>query len=108
MSENIVHVTDASFETDVLQSDTPALVDFWAEWCGPCKQLAPTVEAVAAEKSESLKVCKMDVDSNREIAAKYGIRSIPSLIIFKNGEPAGVEVGALTKQQLEDFISTVV
>ena len=108
MSENIVHVTDASFETDVLQSDTPALVDFWAEWCGPCKQLAPTVETVAAEKSETLKVCKMDVDSNREIAAKYGIRSIPSLIIFKNGEPAGVEVGALTKQQLEDFISTVV
>ena len=84
------------------------MVDFWAEWCGPCKQLAPTVETVAAEKSETLKVCKMDVDSNREIAAKYGIRSIPSLIIFKNGEPAGVEVGALTKQQLEDFISTVV
>ena len=81
---------------------------FNAKWCGPCKQLAPTVETVAAEKSETLKVCKMDVDSNREIAAKYGIRSIPSLIIFKNGEPAGVEVGALTKQQLEDFISTVV
>ena len=84
----------------------PVLVDFWAEWCGPCKQLAPTVAEVASEKSETIKVCKMDVDSNREIAAKYGIRSIPSLIIFKNGEPAGVEVGALTKQQLEDFIST--
>ena len=100
--------SDSNFEQEVLNSDTPVLVDFWAEWCGPCKQLAPTVEAVAAEKSETLKVCKMDVDSNREIAAKYGIRSIPSLIIFKNGEPAGVEVGALTKQQLEDFISTVV
>ena len=106
---NVIEIRDEdSFNSDVLSSEKPVLVDFWAEWCGPCKQLAPTVEAVAAEKSETLKVCKMDVDSNREIAAKYGIRSIPSLIIFKNGEPAGVEVGALTKQQLEDFISTVV
>ena len=106
---NVIEIRDEeSFNRDVLNSEKPVLVDFWAEWCGPCKQLAPTVETVAAEKSETLKVCKMDVDSNREIAAKYGIRSIPSLIIFKNGEPAGVEVGALTKQQLEDFISTVV
>ena len=106
---NVIEIRDEeSFNSDVLNSEKPVLVDFWAEWCGPCKKLAPTVEAVAAEKSETLKVCKMDVDSNREIAAKYGIRSIPSLIIFKNGEPAGVEVGALTKQQLEDFISTVV
>ena len=106
---NVIEIRDEeSFNSDVLNSEKPVLVDFWAEWCGPCKQLAPTVEAVAAEKSETLKVCKMDVDSNREMAAKYGIRSIPSLIIFKNGEPAGVEVGALTKQQLEDFISTVV
>ena len=106
---NVIEIRDEeSINSDVLNSEKPVLVDFWAEWCGPCKQLAPTVEAVAAEKSETLKVCKMDVDSNREVAAKYGIRSIPSLIIFKNGEPAGVEVGALTKQQLEDFISTVV
>ena len=106
---NVIEIRDEeSFNSDVLNSEKPVLVDFWAEWCGPCKQLAPTVETVAAEKSETLKVCKMDVDSNIEIAAKYGIRSIPSLIIFKNGEPAGVEVGALTKQQLEDFISTVV
>lgn len=106
---NVIEIRDEeSFNSDVLNSEKPVLVDFWAEWCGPCKQLAPTVEAIASEKLEILKVCKMDVDSNREIAAKYGIRSIPSLIIFKDGEPAGVEVGALTKQQLEDFISTVV
>ena len=103
-----VNVTDENFDTEVIKSDKPILVDFWAEWCGPCKQLSPTVEEIALENQDKLKVCKMDVDSNREIAAKYGIRSIPSLIIFKNGEPAGVEIGALSKQQLEDFISTVV
>ena len=108
MSDNIVHVSDDSFDQDVLKAEGPVLVDFWAEWCGPCKMIAPVLEELADEYGEKLKVCKMDVDSNREIAAKYGIRSIPSLIIFKNGEPAGVEIGALSKQQLEDFISTVV
>ena len=108
MSDKIVQLTDDSFEADVLKASGLVLVDFWAEWCGPCKQLSPTVEEIASENQDKIKVCKMDVDSNREIAAKYGIRSIPSLIIFKNGEPAGVEIGALSKQQLEEFISTVV
>jgi thioredoxin 1 len=108
MSNVIELQGEENFNDDVLNSDKPVLVDFWAEWCGPCKQLSPTVEEIALENQDKLKVCKMDVDSNREIAAKYGIRSIPSLIIFKNGEPAGVEIGALSKQQLEDFISTVV
>jgi thioredoxin 1 len=108
MSNVIELQGEENFNTNVLNSDKPVLVDFWAEWCGPCKQLSPTVEEIAVENQEKLKVCKMDVDSNREIAAKYGIRSIPSLIIFKNGEPAGVEIGALSKQQLEEFISKVV
>ena len=106
---NVIEIQDEeNFTNDVLNSDLPVLVDFWAEWCGPCKQLSPTVEEIASENQGKIKVCKMDVDSNREIAAKYGIRSIPSLIIFKNGEPAVVEIGALSKQQLEEFISTTV
>ena len=107
MSENIVHVTDASFETDVLQSDLPALVDFWAEWCGPCKMIAPVLEEIATEYDGKLKVCKMDVDANTETAPKYGIRGIPTLIVFNGGEKVGEKVGALSKSQLSAFIDSV-
>ena len=104
MSDNITHVTDADFQTEVLSSETPVLVDFWAEWCGPCKQLAPLVEDASEEFKDKIKVCKMDVDANRETAAEYGIRSIPTLMIFENGELVGTEIGALSKLQLEEFI----
>ncbi|MAV17467.1 MAG: thioredoxin [Gammaproteobacteria bacterium] len=103
---NVNIVNQDNFQTDVLNSDKPVLVDFWAEWCGPCKQLAPTVQEIANE-NPSLTVCKMDVDANRDTAVKYGIRSIPTLMLFKDGEAVGTEIGALTKQQLQEFINQV-
>ena len=97
-------ISDNSFEKEVLKSKNLTLVDFWAEWCGPCKQLAPLVEDASEEFKDKIKVCKMDVDANRETAAEYGIRSIPTLMIFENGELVGTEIGALSKLQLEEFI----
>ena len=86
MSDNIQHVTDASFETEVLGADRPVLVDYWAEWCGPCKMVAPILEEIADEYADKIKVCKLDIDSNQQTPPKYGIRGIPTLMLFKNGE----------------------
>jgi thioredoxin 1 len=106
MSENIVIATDDSFATEVLQSTTPVLVDFWAAWCGPCKMLAPTIEAIAKEFSNKIKVVKVDVDENNKLAIDYNVRGIPTLIIFKDGKIVASKTGGLTKAQLADFINT--
>ena len=108
MSDNIVHVSDSSFDQDVLQAKGPVLVDFWAEWCGPCKMIAPVLEELADEYGEKLKVCKMDVDANPDTAPKYGIRGIPTLILFNSGDVAGTKVGALSKSQLSAFIDSAI
>ena len=103
-SELIKHTTDATFEADVLKSKNPVLVDYWAEWCGPCKMIAPILDEVATTYSGKLQVAKMNVDENRDIPAKFGIRGIPTLMIFKNGELAATKVGAMSKSQLTAFI----
>jgi len=104
MSNVVVVENKDDFQNEVINTEGPVLVDFWAEWCGPCKQLAPLVEDASEEFKDKIKVCKMDVDVNRDIASEYGIRSIPTLMIFENGTLVGTEIGALTKLQLEEFI----
>ncbi|MEM8854638.1 MAG: thioredoxin TrxA [Pseudomonadota bacterium] len=99
------NVTDTSFDADVIQSDQPVVVDFWAEWCGPCKTIAPALEEIATEMDGKVKIAKLNVDENQQIAMKYGVRSIPTLIMFKNGEPAATQVGAAPKGRLVDWIN---
>lgn len=106
MSENIKHITDASFDADVLKSDLPVLVDFWAEWCGPCKSIAPILEEVAETHKGKISIVKLDVDSNTAVPAKFGIRGIPTLILFKNGVAHAQKVGAMAKGQLTSFIDS--
>ncbi len=103
-SDLIKHISDSSFEADVLQSGTPVLVDYWAEWCGPCKMIAPILDEVSAAYQGKLQVAKMNVDENRDIPAKFGIRGIPTLMLFKDGQLAATKVGALSKAQLTAFI----
>ena len=108
MSNNIVHATDDTFEQEVLQSDIPVLVAYWAEWCGPCKMIAPVLEEVAASYEGKLKVVKVDVDSNKSAAQKYGIRGIPTLMVFSNGAAQATKVGALSRTQLEEFVNEAI
>lgn len=102
----IVHVTDSTFESEVLKSDVPVLVDYWAEWCGPCKVIAPVLEEIAGEYSEKMKICKIDIDANEDTPPKYGIRGIPTLMLFKNGSVEATKVGALSKSQLTAFLDS--
>jgi thioredoxin 1 len=103
-SDLIKHISDASFDADVLQSGQPVLVDYWAEWCGPCKMIAPILDEVSKEYAGRLNVAKMNVDQNRDVPAKFGIRGIPTLMIFKGGQLAATKVGALSKAQLTAFV----
>ncbi len=104
MSDKIVHVTDDSFENDVLKAEGPVLVDFWAEWCGPCKMIAPILDEVAEELAGQVTIAKLNIDENAQTAPKYGIRGIPTLLLFKDGNVAATKVGALAKGQLVEFI----
>ena len=106
MSGNIVNVTDASFEQDVLQSDVPVLVDYWAEWCGPCKMIAPVLEEIADEYDGKLKVCKLNIDENEQTPPKFNIRGIHTLMLFKNGNVDATKDGALSKSQLAAFLDS--
>jgi thioredoxin 1 len=101
---DIVHTSDAAFDRDVLKSDKPVLVDFWAEWCGPCRQIGPLVDEIAAERRDTLRVVKLNVDDSPGMAQKFGVRGIPTLLLFKDGSVVAQKVGALRKLELADFI----
>ena len=105
MSKNIIQLSDATFEQEVLKSTTPVLVDYWAEWCGPCKMIAPLLDEIATEFAGKLVVAKLNIDNNTATPPRYGIRGIPTLMLFKNGEVAATKVGALNKSQLTAFLT---
>ena len=104
MSDKIVHLSDSGFEADVLKAEGPILVDFWAEWCGPCKMIAPILDEIAAEYAGKLTIAKLNIDENPATAPKYGIRGIPTLLLFKDGAVAATKVGALSKTQQKEFL----
>lgn len=106
MNQQIVNVADNTFEAEVLKSDKPVLLDFWAEWCGPCKMIAPILDEIAEDYADKLKIAKMNVDQNTETPAKFSVRGIPTLLLFKNGEVQASKVGALSKSQLAAFIDS--
>ncbi|MDX8398358.1 MAG: thioredoxin TrxA [Mariprofundaceae bacterium] len=105
MSDNIIHVTDDSFDTDVLKASGPVLVDFWAPWCGPCKQIAPILNEITSEFGDKITIAKVDIDDNPNTPGKYGVRGIPTLMIFSGGNVQGTKVGAVTKGKLTEFIN---
>ena len=106
MGANIDHTSDADFEQDVLKSAKPVLVDYWAEWCGPCKMIAPILEEISKEYGDKVKICKLDIDANQSTPQKYNIRGIPTLMLFKNGAVEATKVGALSKSQLAAFLDS--
>ena len=106
MSDNLVHTNDSNFDADVINSEKPALVDFWAEWCGPCKMIAPFLDEAATEYADKLSIVKLNVDESPNVAAKFGIRSIPTLMLFKDGAVQAQKVGAFSKSQLTEFLDS--